>query len=104
MNPIDWLQQWYFEQCNDLREHRHGITIETLDNPGWRVKVDLEGTAMQGVSMAEVGHPGEINHAGIQGRQDWLHCQVEENRFVGAGGPFSLVFICETFKRWVEGN
>ena len=104
MNPIDWLQQWYFEQCNDLREHRRGITIETLDNPGWLVKVDLEETAMQGVSMPEVRNPGEINHAGVRGRQDWLHCKVEGNCFVGAGGPFSLVSICETFKSWVEGK
>ena len=77
------------------------MSIETLDNPGWLVKVDLTGTAMQGVNMEEV-HQGETNHIGVHWKQDWLNCKREGNRFVGAGGPMSLLSICDMFKLWVE--
>jgi len=102
MNSIMWLQDWYLEQCDDAWEHQYGIAIETLDNPGWVVRIDLTGTAMQGVSMEETRRGGGINHEGVGGTQDWLHCKVDADRFVGAGGPSSLFSICDTFKAWVE--
>ena len=71
------------------------------DNPGWIVKVDLTGTAMQGVSMEEI-RLGETNHRGIEGKQGWLLCKREGSRFVGVGGPMSLLPICNAFKAWVE--
>ena len=43
MNSLQWLQQWYYAHCDDTWEHQHGITIQSLDNPGWLVKVDLAG-------------------------------------------------------------
>jgi hypothetical protein len=92
----------YSEQCNDLWEHQYGITIETLDNPGWKIRIDLTGTAMAGVTMKEIGQLAGINHDGVQGKQDWLQCRVEGNCFIGAGGPFSLPSICDAFRAWVE--
>lgn len=41
---IDRIQSWFAERCNGEWEHEFGITIETLDNPGWRVRIDLAGT------------------------------------------------------------
>lgn len=38
------LAKWYAEQCNGDWEHTYGIRIETLDNPGWWVVVDLGET------------------------------------------------------------
>jgi len=34
-NELKWLQQWYSEHCDGAWEHGFGITIETIDNPGW---------------------------------------------------------------------
>ena len=42
MNSLEWLQSWYAAQCNDTWEHDHGITIDTLDNPGWHVRIDVD--------------------------------------------------------------
>jgi hypothetical protein len=50
--------------------------------------------------MPPVGELSEINHIGTEGRQDWLVCNVEANRFVGAGG--SLAAICAVFQNWAE--
>jgi hypothetical protein len=47
MEILQWIQQWYKEQCDGDWEHSYGITIESLDNPGWLVKVDLENTKLE---------------------------------------------------------
>jgi hypothetical protein len=98
------LQHWYLSQCNDTWEHRYGVSIETLDNPGWSVRVDLAGTSMDHLEMREVGQLSDVNHIGISGIQDWLFCRVENNVFIGIGGPLSLFSICDAFRRWVENR
>ena len=45
---LEWLQSWSSEQCDGDWEHEWGVTIETVDNPGWFVKVNLEETALAG--------------------------------------------------------
>jgi len=46
MNALQQLQDWYFAQCNGDWEHRYGVTISTLDNPGWTLEVDLTNTCL----------------------------------------------------------
>ena len=40
-NLIHWIEKWYKGNCNGDWEHSYGITIETLDNPGWDFTIDL---------------------------------------------------------------
>ena len=42
------LQLWYSRQCDGDWEHGLGIRIESLDNPGWSVRIDLKGTNLDG--------------------------------------------------------
>jgi hypothetical protein len=37
MGLIEQIQGWYAAQCNGDWEHRYGVSIDTLDNPGWSV-------------------------------------------------------------------
>jgi hypothetical protein len=39
MNELRQIQDWYKSQCNGEWEHSCGLSIETLDNPGWRVQI-----------------------------------------------------------------
>ncbi|MEV8403368.1 Imm53 family immunity protein [Streptomyces niveus] len=39
---LDWLRNWYAQQCDGEWEHERGVRIATLDNPGWTVSIDLE--------------------------------------------------------------
>ena len=48
MPALARLEAWYLEQCDGVWEHHHRTRIDTLDNPGWSVEFDLEGTAMAG--------------------------------------------------------
>ena len=44
ITALQRLEQWFAARCNGDWEHASGVTIETLDNPGWRLWVDLTGT------------------------------------------------------------
>ena len=93
LNAIDWLQNWYRSQCNGKWERFHGVTIETLDTPGWLVTIDLEGTKLEGASMEEIRME--------RSKTDWVHCTVEHGKFYGQGGVYKLGRILLAFQRWV---
>jgi hypothetical protein len=101
MNSIEWLQQWYLAQCNDNWEHYHGVKFETLDNPGWRITIDLKGTTLDQIpdQWLEIG---DINHWGVTGNHDWIDCRIEDGKFTGAGGPDCLIKLCDVFRLWAE--
>ncbi len=39
------LQNWYAAECDGDWEHQYGIKIDTIDNPGWRVEIELNFTS-----------------------------------------------------------
>jgi len=47
------LPQRYRGQCDGDWEHSYGVKIETLDNPGWLVTIDLTDTTLGGVAAEE---------------------------------------------------
>jgi hypothetical protein len=49
---IQKLQLWYRKQCDESWEHQYGVSIDTLDNPGWTVVIDLVDTDLQSMQMA----------------------------------------------------
>jgi hypothetical protein len=91
-----WIQDWYEAQCDGDWEHDYGVEINTLDNPGWMVKVDLAGTSLEGASFATV----DETH---RSEDDWMHCEVRDGCFRGAGGTHNLLEILQLFRSWAEG-
>ena|SRR5882762_9791465 len=94
MDAIEFLQSWYRAQTNGEWEHARGVTIETLDNPGWRVTIDLVGTPLQSVAMSTVRRE--------KSPQDWLVCEVERDQFRGNGDARKLLVILQFFQSWAE--
>jgi Immunity protein 53 len=94
MNVISELQEWYESQCDEEWEHQFGVSIGTLDNPGWTVTIDLEGTdlAEKDFQVIEDLSPG----------QDWIKCWVESGKFNGVGGPHKLEEILTIFLGWAQ--
>jgi Immunity protein 53 len=84
---------WYTEHCDGEWEHGQGVDIATLDNPGWRVKINLRGTASEEAVLENV----DID----KGEGDWLKCFKEGGKFNGAGDPSKLPVILEHFLRFV---
>jgi len=105
MDDLEWLEQWYSAQCNEDWEHHRGVTIQSLDNPGWLVTIDLEGTELEArMADALVLRAGEPPSAenGLMGGPDWIECAIKERKFVGAGDPGKLRTILHCFREWAE--
>lgn len=98
MTTVDALQCWYEKQCDGEWEHQHGIVIETLDNPGWRVKIDLVGTELQTCHFASIAEG--CDNEGWQQSHQWMHCVVRDSTWYGAGDERSLGRILSTFLTW----
>ncbi len=101
-NPIQELQRWYRNQCNELWEHRNGVRIDTLDNPGWSLVVDLEGTDLQDVSFRELKRG--VDASSNPEHEDWIVCKVEGRKFVAHGGPYRLEEMISTFLAWAHST
>jgi hypothetical protein len=96
------LQAWYAQHCDGVWEEDHGVSIETTDNPGWWVKVDLQGTGLRRTEFVEVKRG---NFSGLGPEPPWMHCYVDDNDvFNGGGDPTTLHDILETFLRWAESQ
>lgn len=86
------LQAWYAAQCDGEWEHSYGVSIETLDNPGWSVSIDLAGTPLAHRAFQELR---DVEHD-----VDWIHCRVAGGRFEGRCGPALLHRVLESFLAW----
>jgi hypothetical protein len=93
-SELDWLQRWYKSQCNGDWEHQRGIQIGTLDNPGWRLSIDVHKTVMENRPFQQV--------KAQRNEDDWIHCWIEGTKFHAAGGPLNLSEAIATFRAWVE--
>jgi hypothetical protein len=86
------LQRWYLDQCDDEWEHAYGITIETLDNPGWHLRIDLADTRLsdRDYERAEMHRTDD----------DWVVSWREEQRWCAACGPLNLDEAVAAFLDW----
>lgn len=91
MNNIERIQRWYGLQCNGEWEHQHGVSIDTLDNPGWNVSIDLVGTNLERVSMSPYKYD--------KGEDDWVLCELRDGKFIGNSDSSKLNLILESFVR-----
>ena len=97
MDELQQLQDWYISQCNQDWEHTYGVKIDTLDNPGWTLEVDLRETELAGRSFEPLSRGDTEDDA------DWIRCKVEQEKFMGAGGANNLTELLRVFLTWAAG-
>lgn len=97
MTDLQWLAQWYHRHIDGDWEHTYGVTITTLDNPGWSLQVDLEGTALRDVIFEP-----EESELGEQWSRFWK--DDVKGRFHAAGDPTALPRMIERFRAWAEAS
>lgn len=96
INNLSWLQ-WYFASCSDgYWEGTFGVSINTLENPGWTIDIDLEGTKLEDVEFA--GYIVERSD------DNWAFCTVRDGKYKANGGVFNLDEMIYVFRDWVEKN
>jgi len=98
-----WLMRWYLAECNGDWEHSYGVKIDTLDNPGWSLKIDLEETDLHRRPFTKVEH-GEPTDDLEEWRSlgSWWVADVRGDRFEAACGPLDLPATIQIFRDWVE--
>jgi Immunity protein 53 len=89
------LQSWYQAQCDGDWEHGEGITIKTLDNPGWSLEVALADTPLEHKAFTELKRDYESE-------TEWLTCFLRDGKFMGASGPQKLEEMIEVFLTWAD--
>jgi len=94
MSTIAWLQQWYIAQCDDEWEHEYGIKIETMDNPGWLIKIDLKYTNMEDVRIKT----STTNSS----HDDWYTIEIVDSVFTGLSSFNNLEILLKKFKFLAE--
>jgi hypothetical protein len=91
---LRWLEEWYTSQCDGEWEHRYGIKIDTLDNPGWSIEISLVGT----VSADRTQVAGKQ----FTSEHNWLVYEVKDSIFRGSCGPRNLSDLVEIFRAAVD--
>lgn len=100
---LSWLSQWYLSQCDDDWEHSYGVKIDTLDNPGWSLKIDLTDTSLANRAFERVtyGEPTddleEWHRTG-----SWWVASVQGSAFEASCGPLDLSAAIGVFRQWAE--
>lgn len=83
-------------QCDGEWEHENQIKINTADNRGWIIEIDLSFTSMEDL----VFEMDTIEN----GDDDWYFFRINNKKFMAAGDPGKLLFLLEKFKSFAEGN
>lgn len=91
---LEELQRWYSAQCDGDWEHDNGVSIDSLDNPGWTLTVDLDGTLLSNKEFKRIDEE--------HGDGTWLACFVENNQFKAAGDPAKLGMLIKIFLEWAK--
>jgi Immunity protein 53 len=97
LSSLQRLAEWYSSQCNGDWEHSYGITISTLDNPGFAIDIALAGTALE-------SKPYEERKDSYESSDRWMICRRTAERFEGRGAPSRLDDIITEFLMWSEPN
>ncbi|HLP69831.1 MAG TPA: immunity 53 family protein [Rhizobium sp.] len=94
MDAVSRLCAWYERQCADDWHEDHGIRIDTLDNPGWSLKVDLKGTPLCEKDFQEL--------RAERSDRDWITVRKNGDTFEGFCSPKALNEMIRVFLSWAE--
>jgi hypothetical protein len=82
------LQNWYKTNCNGDWEHSWGISIGTLDNPGWTIKINLTDTPLDNLQFERTLDNGTF---------DWMFIKTKDKAFEAACDPTKLTEVLKIF-------
>lgn len=95
MDNLSWLDNFFASLCDGEWESEYGLTIESVNNPGWMVRIDLDGTGLNPATFRPVSDQRDD--------RNWVECKVQEGTWLGGGGLGNLDEVLSIFRAWVEG-
>lgn len=93
---LDWVQDWFTNQCDGMWEHGYGVRVNMISEPGWHVRIELRNTpwAEKKTELVREKLPtGEI-----------VYYEVKNGYFEAKGGISTLEILLNIFKKWIEKN
>lgn len=87
-----WLQAWYYIHCNGTWELMKRIHLETLENAGWLITINVKDTELETADFRIITI--------LNSQNDWLGCEVKNKVFQGQCGPFNLPDVLKVFRNW----
>jgi len=94
------LQRWYKSNCDGEWEHAHGIRIQTLDNPGWLIDIEVVGTPMEAVAFERV----EAGDPEIAPDMPWHECWRDAQAWHAGCSTDGLEEVLTLFAEWAEAH
>lgn len=80
--------------CDGYWEHSYSIRIESLDNPGWHISIDLNETNIENL---------DIDYQLIENSpNDWYGFSIKDKVFNASGDPSKLEFLLNKFREIVD--
>lgn len=86
----------YYKILDDDWKCDYGIEIETLDNPGWAVKIFLRGIGLHYQTFHKIEQ--------IESHDDWICCNIENDVFKAYCDVSKLETIFVNFFEWIDPN
>ena len=99
MELLNKLQDWYRSHCDGNWEHSYGVKIDTLDNPGWSVSIDLAETLLENVDFQKIASGDSEDRNSF-----WINCIKKDGVFLAKGSSESLEKIISIFLEWAAAN
>lgn len=96
MSWVGELQAWFLAHCDGDWEHNNGVSITTLDNPGWSIEIDLIHPELEARSFAR--------HEDHRDADDWIVCWKDELGFRAACGPPGLAETIAVSLDWAPAR
>ena len=94
MYTLDRLSKWYLSNCVDDWHEDKGVKIDTLDNPGWSITIDLLSTYVESKAFDNLIVDRSDN--------DWYRIWRTDVTFEIACGPLNLREAVDIFLDWAE--
>jgi hypothetical protein len=96
------IMAWYASHCDGDWEHQQGVSIQTLDNPGWLLKVNLIGTNLENATMLPISE--DCDERSNPEADAWIDCRIREHEFVGASDPTQLPRLINIFSSLIDSH
>jgi hypothetical protein len=82
---LQWLMKWCQYTAFNAPEHLSEFYIDTLDNSGWAVRINLANTPMKSVPFEKI----EVDN----GDNDWFVCKIMDSKFTTGGPVYKICFV-----------
>lgn len=101
VDDLSRLNAWFIDHCDDDWEHGQGIELESLDDPGWWLRVALLGTELEEAPFERISVGEEEGHrpfgVPLSEQRPWYRCEVRDGLFEAMRDPTNLRTILRIF-------